>query len=301
MRKREREKERKREMFSSPSHSLSRLLSLSPWGKKNQNKRRKNSKQKKKRRESSYPPPVVGHQDRRVRDVPNKIIQRLVVRERLVAAVMPDHKERPEHRPLRDPVERPRPPLVHGKSSGSEPSDDGDVPHEVSEGLDGVLLEALGRDGGLDVGEGEGRRGGEGDLGLEKEGRFWLGREGEEEEEEGERGCECFALSLRRRRYRKGNASERASALSLSLQSSGEKREEARREGSETTAREEGGKNPPPSKEGKREVHGKREGESESSGRCFSLQSPARGFIPIAGTSSPLNDAQRRARQGRHR
>ena len=114
---------------------------------------------------------MVGHQDRRVRDVAHQVVERLVVRERLVAAVVADNKQGPEHGALRDPVERPRPPAVDRERRRGEPDDHGDVPGEVGHGLDGVLLEALGRDGGLDVGEGEGRGRRERDLGLE-------GREG---------------------------------------------------------------------------------------------------------------------------
>ena len=113
-----------------------------------------------------YPPPVVRHQDRRVRDVAHQVVERPVVRERLVAAVVSDHEQRPEHRALRDPVERPRPPAVDGQGRRGQADDDGDVPGEVGHRLDGVLLEALGRDRGLDVREREGRRRGEGDLGL---------------------------------------------------------------------------------------------------------------------------------------
>lgn len=101
-----------------------------------------------------------------MRDVAHKIVERPVVRERLVPAVVPDDKKSPEHRALRDPVEGPAPPAVDRQSGGGEADDDRDVPGEVGHRLDGVLLEALGRDRGLDVGQREGRRRGEGDLGL---------------------------------------------------------------------------------------------------------------------------------------
>ena len=119
----------------------------------------------------THPPPVVRHQDRRVRDVAHQVVERPVVRERLVPAVVADDEERPEHRALRDPVERPRPPGVNRKRGRGEPSDDGEVPGQVGHRLGGVLLEAPGRDRCLDVGEREGRRRGEGDLGLQRGGR----------------------------------------------------------------------------------------------------------------------------------
>ena len=115
----------------------------------------------------THPPPVVRHQDRRVRDVAHQVVERPVVRERLVPAVVADDEQRPEHRALRDPVERPRPPAVNRKRGRGEPGDDGEVPGQVGHRLGGVLLEAPGRDRCLDVGEGEGRRRGEGDLGLQ--------------------------------------------------------------------------------------------------------------------------------------
>jgi len=119
----------------------------------------------------THPPPVVRHQDRRVRDVAHQVVERPVVRERLVPAVVADDEERPEHRALRDPVERPRPPGVNRKRGRGEPGDDGKVPGQVGHRLGGVLLEAPGRDRCLDVGEREGRRRGEGDLGLQGGGR----------------------------------------------------------------------------------------------------------------------------------
>lgn len=128
-----------------------------------------------------------------MRDVANKVVEGPVVGERLVPAVVADDEQRPKHRALGDPVERPRPPAVDGEGGSCEADDDGDVPSQVSHGLEGVFLEALGRNGGLDVGEGEGRRGGERDL------RLKVGGGGGEEGEGGEGiKSERFAILLLR-------------------------------------------------------------------------------------------------------
>ena len=58
-----------------------------------------------------YSPSVVGYKNGGVDDVANKVVEGSVVGERLVPAVMSDHKEGPEHGALGKPIEGPKPPV----------------------------------------------------------------------------------------------------------------------------------------------------------------------------------------------
>jgi len=63
-------------------------------------------------------PAVVGHQDGGVHDVAHKVVERAAGAERLVAAVVADNEERPEHGALGDPVQGPGPPVGWWSSGG---------------------------------------------------------------------------------------------------------------------------------------------------------------------------------------
>mmetsp|Transcript_28739 Transcript_28739/g.71217 ORF Transcript_28739/g.71217 Transcript_28739/m.71217 type:complete len:204 (+) Transcript_28739:938-1549(+) len=104
------------------------------------------------------PPPVVGDHDGRVGYVSDDVVEGLVVTEAAVPAVVPDHEERPEHGPLREPVERPNERVVERHGGGGERGHDDDVLDEVEQGLAGLLLPQVLGDGLLDVLQREGRR-----------------------------------------------------------------------------------------------------------------------------------------------
>jgi hypothetical protein len=57
-----------------------------------------------------HAPAVVGHHDGGVHDVADKVVQLAAGAEALVAAVVADHEQRPEHGALREPVQRPHEP-----------------------------------------------------------------------------------------------------------------------------------------------------------------------------------------------
>lgn len=86
-----------------------------------------------------------------------------------MAAVVPDHEERPEHGTLSQPVGRPYEGAFDGESRGSEASDDAHVSCQVRKRAHGVLLEAFCRDRFPDVRQRKGRFGSE----VERRARHW--------------------------------------------------------------------------------------------------------------------------------
>ena len=73
-----------------------------------------------------------------------------------MATVVSNHEKRPEHGTLRRPVSWPQPRVLDGKGSGSKACHDHHVSREVGERTEGILLEALCRDGLPDILQSEG-------------------------------------------------------------------------------------------------------------------------------------------------
>lgn len=89
----------------------------------------------------------------------NNVVEELVVAEGAMAAVVPNHKECPEHGTLSQPVGRPYEGALDGESTGREASNDEHVSCQVRKRAHGVLLEALFRNRFADVRQRKGRFG----------------------------------------------------------------------------------------------------------------------------------------------
>lgn len=88
-------------------------------------------------------PSVVRDHDGGVDNVTHKVVQSLVVAERLVTAVMANHEKGPEHGSLSKPVEGPHKGVVQGGGSEGEGTHDGHILDEVGERANSVFLQAL--------------------------------------------------------------------------------------------------------------------------------------------------------------
>jgi len=77
-------------------------------------------------------PAMVRDEDGRVDDVANKVVERFVSTEALVAAVVSNNEQSPEHGALSEPIEGPHQRVVHGVGAKCKTSHDGNVQGEIS-------------------------------------------------------------------------------------------------------------------------------------------------------------------------
>ncbi len=79
-------------------------------------------------------PAMERHQNHRMGNVSNQIIEPLVLRERPMAAVMTHHEQRPEHRALCKPKNRVKPPLIDRRCDRIKTRHYAEVPGAVGQG-----------------------------------------------------------------------------------------------------------------------------------------------------------------------